>query len=52
VRALARAGGDIKLASIILFGVDRDVAEVILARHNGSLRSAMAEIAKTQAGAK
>jgi N-acetylmuramic acid 6-phosphate etherase len=52
VRALARAGGDIKLASIILFGVDRDVAEVILARHNGSLRSAMAEIMKTQAGAK
>jgi N-acetylmuramic acid 6-phosphate etherase len=49
-RALERAGGDIKLASIIVFGLDRDMAEAVLDRHNGSLRSALAEIGRVQAG--
>ncbi|MGQ0662160.1 MAG: N-acetylmuramic acid 6-phosphate etherase [Pseudomonadota bacterium] len=48
--ALERAGGDIKLASILVHGVERHVAEAILDRHHGSLRSALAEMARIQAG--
>ena len=49
VRALERAEGDIKLASIMVFGPDRDMAEAILDRHKGSLRSALAELARVRA---
>lgn len=51
VRALDRAAGDIKLASIMVFGPDRDMAEAILDRHGGSLRSALAEMARTEKAA-
>lgn len=50
-RALDRAGGDIKLAAIMVFGLDRDMAEAILDRHGGSLRSALAEMARTEKAA-
>jgi N-acetylmuramic acid 6-phosphate etherase len=48
VRALDRAGGDIKLASLMVFGFDRDMAEAILDRHGGSLRSALADMARAE----
>ncbi|MBM3599064.1 MAG: N-acetylmuramic acid 6-phosphate etherase [Alphaproteobacteria bacterium] len=47
-RALARADGDVRLASIMVFGPDRDMAEAILDRHKGSLRRALAEIERLE----
>jgi N-acetylmuramic acid 6-phosphate etherase len=51
VRALDRAGGDIKLASIMVFGFDRDMAEAILDRHGGSLRRALADMVRAETAA-
>lgn len=42
--ALAAAGGKVKLAVLILRGLDRAGAEAALARHNGHLRPALAEL--------
>jgi N-acetylmuramic acid 6-phosphate etherase len=46
VEALAQADGDVKIASLIVFGVDRAFAEAILARNGDNLRTALADIAK------
>jgi N-acetylmuramic acid 6-phosphate etherase len=46
VEALAQADGDVKIASLIVFGVDRAFAEAILARSGDNLRTALADIAK------
>ncbi len=43
--ALKRAEGDIKLASILVRGLERSKAAAILDRHQGNLRDALAEIA-------
>ncbi|MGA9868023.1 MAG: N-acetylmuramic acid 6-phosphate etherase [Acetobacteraceae bacterium] len=41
--ALAAADGKVKLAALILRGLDRQQAEAALARHHGRLRAALAE---------
>lgn len=41
--ALGKAGGDIKAASLMAMGVSVEVAVSLLAKHNGNLRSALAE---------
>ncbi len=41
-RALEEAGGKVKLAVLVLEGLDRDAAETLLRRHGGHLRSALA----------
>ncbi|HEY8382051.1 MAG TPA: N-acetylmuramic acid 6-phosphate etherase [Microvirga sp.] len=46
VDALAQAEGDVKIASLIVFGVDRAFAAEILARSDDNLRLAVADIAK------
>lgn len=51
LRALDGAAGDIKLASVMVFGLDRDMAEAVLDRHAGSLRRALAEMARTEKAA-
>jgi N-acetylmuramic acid 6-phosphate etherase len=43
--ALSQADGDVKVASLIVFGVDRPLAEVILARSGDNLRTALADVA-------
>lgn len=43
-QALALADGKVKLAALILSGLDRAAAEAALARHRGHLRSALEEI--------
>jgi len=45
IDALAQADGDVKIASLIVFGVDRPLAEAILARSGDSLRVALADVA-------
>jgi N-acetylmuramic acid 6-phosphate etherase len=45
IDALAQADGDVKIASLIVFGVDRPLAEAILARSGDSLRAALADVA-------
>ena len=42
--ALAASGGKVKLAALILRGLDRAGAEAALARHHGRLRPALAEL--------
>ncbi len=42
--ALAAADGKVKLAALILRGLDRAAAETALARHHGHLRPALAEL--------
>ncbi|MEO9189713.1 MAG: N-acetylmuramic acid 6-phosphate etherase [Acetobacteraceae bacterium] len=42
--ALAAADGKVKLAVLILRGLDRASAEAVLARHRGQLRPALAEL--------
>lgn len=44
-RALADAGGDLKLAVMLASGIDRRRAEEVLGRSGGNLRAAMAEVA-------
>ena len=46
IDAMAEAGGDVKIASLIVYGVDRAFAETILARNGDNLRLALADIAK------
>jgi N-acetylmuramic acid 6-phosphate etherase len=43
-RALETAGGKVKLAALVLEGLDRAEAEAALARHGGQLRAALAEL--------
>ncbi len=45
VDALARADGDVKIAALIVFGVDRALAEAILKRSGDNLRLALADVA-------
>jgi N-acetylmuramic acid 6-phosphate etherase len=45
IEALARADGDVKIAALIVFGVDRVFAADILARNGDDLRHALADIA-------
>jgi N-acetylmuramic acid 6-phosphate etherase len=45
IDALAHADGDVKIASLIVFGVDRPLAEAILARSGDNLRVALADVA-------
>src|SRR5919107_548867 len=45
IDALAQADGDVKIASLIVFGVDRPLAEAILARSGDNLRVALADVA-------
>lgn len=46
IDAMAEAGGDVKIASLIAYGVDRAFAETILARSDDNLRLALIDIAK------
>ena len=46
VDAMAEAGGDVKIASLIVYGVDRAFAEEILARNGDNLRLALADVAR------
>ena len=46
VEAIAEAGGDVKIASLIAYGVERAFAEAILARNGDNLRLALADVAK------
>ena len=43
-QAIAASQGDIKLAVLIAFGVDRAPAKTLLDKHNGNLRAALADI--------
>lgn len=43
-KALARAGGDIKLAALIVLGLSEEEATALLAKNRGSLRLALAEM--------
>jgi N-acetylmuramic acid 6-phosphate etherase len=45
IEALSQADGDVKIASLIVFGVDRPLAEAILARSKDNLRVALADVA-------
>jgi N-acetylmuramic acid 6-phosphate etherase len=45
IDALSQADGDVKIASLIVFGVDRPLAEAILARSGDNLRIALADVA-------
>ncbi|HEX2137686.1 MAG TPA: N-acetylmuramic acid 6-phosphate etherase [Microvirga sp.] len=45
VDALAQADGDVKIASLMVQGVDRALAEALLARNDDNLRLALADIA-------
>jgi N-acetylmuramic acid 6-phosphate etherase len=42
-RHLENANGNVKMAILFGFGIDRDEAEALLQRHAGNLRSALAE---------
>jgi N-acetylmuramic acid 6-phosphate etherase len=46
VETLARAEGDVKIAALMVFGVDRAFAQEILARNDDNLRLALADIAR------
>lgn len=43
--AVAKSGGDVKLAVLFALGLEGDAARALLARHDGNLRHALAEIA-------
>jgi N-acetylmuramic acid 6-phosphate etherase len=43
--ALGRADGDVKIATLVAFGVDRPLAEAILNRCGDNLRAALADVA-------
>lgn len=43
--ALTEADGDLKLAAMLVFGVERPLAETILSRSGGNLRAALADAA-------
>jgi N-acetylmuramic acid 6-phosphate etherase len=45
VDALSQADGDVKIAALVAFGVDRSLAEVILNRCGDNLRAALADVA-------
>ena len=45
--ALVAAGGDIKTAALIAKGLDRDAASDLIRRHDGNLRTAIAELDAT-----
>ncbi|MDP3737718.1 MAG: N-acetylmuramic acid 6-phosphate etherase [Hyphomonadaceae bacterium] len=42
---VAKSGGDVKLAVLFARGLESDAAKVLLAKHDGNLRHALAEIA-------
>jgi N-acetylmuramic acid 6-phosphate etherase len=44
-QALASADGDVKLAALLVRGLDRRVAQALLDKHDGSLRAALDEAA-------
>jgi N-acetylmuramic acid 6-phosphate etherase len=46
VDTLAQAEGDVKIAALMVFGVDRAFAQEILARNDDNLRLALADIAR------
>jgi N-acetylmuramic acid 6-phosphate (MurNAc-6-P) etherase len=46
VDTLAQADGDVKIAALMVFGVDRAFAQEILARNDDNLRLALADIAR------
>jgi N-acetylmuramic acid 6-phosphate etherase len=46
--ALAKAGGDVKLAALLASGLATDAAKALIDRHDGDLRKVMAEIAAAQ----
>ncbi|WP_046865667.1 N-acetylmuramic acid 6-phosphate etherase [Microvirga massiliensis] len=52
IQALAQAEGDVKIAALIVFGVDRPYAADILARNGDDLRHALADIAGRPAPAR
>jgi N-acetylmuramic acid 6-phosphate etherase len=43
--ALGQADGDVKIASLIVFGVERPLAEAVLKRNGDNLRAALADVA-------
>jgi N-acetylmuramic acid 6-phosphate etherase len=45
IEALGQADGDVKIAALMVFGVDRPLAEAILARNNDNLRVALTDVA-------
>jgi N-acetylmuramic acid 6-phosphate etherase len=45
--ALKSAGGDVRLATIVALGIDRNDAESALHRHGGDLRAALAELGQS-----
>lgn len=45
IEALSQADGDVKIASLVVLGVDRPLAEAILARSDDNLRIALADVA-------
>ncbi len=44
VSALRKANGDVKLAALIALGLESLAAQALIARHEGNLRAAMAEL--------
>jgi N-acetylmuramic acid 6-phosphate etherase len=44
-KALALAGGDIKMAALIVLGLSAEAAAAVLAKNRGSLRQALADMA-------
>jgi N-acetylmuramic acid 6-phosphate etherase len=45
IDALSHADGDVKIAALMVFGVDRPLAEAILARSGDDLRAALRDVA-------
>jgi N-acetylmuramic acid 6-phosphate etherase len=45
IEAIAEAGGDLKVAALIAYGVERSFAETILARNGDNLRLALEDVA-------
>lgn len=46
VDALAQANGDVKIAALIAFGVDRSSAQAVLARNDDNLRLALTQVGR------
>jgi N-acetylmuramic acid 6-phosphate etherase len=46
--AIAKSGGDVKLAVLLARGLDQGNASALLLKHEGNLRHALAEIASRQ----
>jgi N-acetylmuramic acid 6-phosphate etherase len=44
VEAMAKADGDVKLAVLLARGLESGAARALLAKHEGNLRSALAEV--------